>query len=84
MISPNFDLLATNQLTKRKQLSNFALYLVWAGASFAVLASIYTFSSTGIFPAETFITALLAFAASIPVFLERKKINQVLVQRNQA
>ena len=82
MMSQNFELLATTQLTKRKQLSNVALYLVWAGACLAILAAIYTFSSTGTFPAETFVTALLALGASIPVFLERKKINQILAQRN--
>lgn len=84
MMSQNFDLLATTQLNRRKKLTNFALYLVWVGAGFASLASIYTLSRTGVFPSETFISSILALGASIPVFFEKKKIDQILNQREAA
>ena len=77
-MNENLDLLTTEALIKRRNLSSFALILVALGASIAIIASFYSLSQNGIFPTNTFLASIIGLMAAIPVFLERQKIIELL------
>ena len=83
MKDPTLELIPTETLKRNKQFSSIALLMVWCGASIAIAAAYYRFSIDGALPKDTFVFAILALLASIPVYLERKKTIASLENRNK-
>ncbi len=79
----DLHILPTPYLQKRRKLGRFALLFVWMGASLAILASLYQFTASAAFPLETFASSVIALLASIPVFLEKQRIEQILLERTK-
>ncbi|MEL6141405.1 MAG: hypothetical protein AAFQ37_14660 [Bacteroidota bacterium] len=75
------DTLSTKSLETRKRFSNLALLCVWIGAGIAFLALLFSLSVTGTFHFTLFVTICLALLASLPVYIEKKRILAILEKR---
>ncbi|MFY0687357.1 MAG: hypothetical protein JXQ90_09340 [Cyclobacteriaceae bacterium] len=76
----HLNLLSTVELIKKSRICAIALAVVWTAAAIAILASLYS-AITGDFSAQTFIMALIAFAASIPTYRTKIKIDKIIHDR---
>lgn len=81
MLNPPLDHLSTKALIQRNRLATFALIVVGLGATFAIGAAIYKWYTTGFMPETTLYTAIWALIAALPVFLQKKRITQLLGAR---
>ena len=81
MLNPKLDHLSTKALLQKKRFSTVALITVWLGATFAIGATLFVWSRDGVLPETTFYTAIIALLASAPVFIEKKRIVQLLATR---
>ncbi len=75
--------ISSEGLQRKQRFASFALSMVWMGASFAVGAAFYRLSLSGEFPTITFVVALIALLASVPVYREKRMIRSILRQRSQ-
>ncbi len=71
----------TEALKHRQLFANMALVTVWVGATFAIVASLLVLNFRGGLPVETFVMSVIALAASVPAYLERRRIDRVLSAR---
>lgn len=72
---------STESLQAKSRFSQIALLTVWIGAGIAIAAVLFNLMARDLFPATTFITALIALLASIPVYRERRQVQTVLAER---
>jgi hypothetical protein len=76
-----FEDYSTENLRKRKRLSDMALYAVWIGGSIGILAALSGLISGGGVESTTLVCSVLALLASIPVYFERRKIAGIMAER---
>ncbi len=74
--------MSTKSLDQKRKFSTFALNAVWIGGAIAINASVIKSAVSGVFPATTFVMAIVALLVSIPVYQERKMILEILGARN--
>ena len=72
---------STQKLKSKENFFTFSLTIVCLGAFIAITATFYNYFNSGEFSYITFITALLAVAVSVPVYLNRMQIRKVLKNR---
>lgn len=82
MRSVNFETWPTRNLLNQKRFSIAAVAIVWTGAAFAFGAAMFQLLNVGNLPTTTLLVAIIAVVASIPVYLDAKRIARVL--RNRA
>jgi len=71
-----------DKIDRKLRLLNFSLIVVYLGAAIAFLASLLKLFLTWQFPLLTFIFSFLALLASIPVYLEKRKLTSLKNGRN--
>lgn len=81
MTSEVFTNYTTEALIKRIKFSTLALYTVWAGGAIGILASLSKIVSSGGIEATTFVVSVLALLVSILVYRERKRIIEIVQDR---
>ena len=82
MSRQNLESMSTESLQQSERLSRFALHSVWIGAAIAILAYVIKGFMSSEFPGITLLMAVLALAASVPVYFERKKMLDILMERS--
>ena len=78
----DFNSFSTKSLVRRMKMSNVALIIVWIASAITIAATVYKYNVTAEFPVMTFVFVIVALMASIPVFFEKKQIDNILKERN--
>lgn len=66
-----------DKINRKLRLLNYSLIVVYSGATIAFLASLLKLFLTWQFPLATFAFSFLALLASIPVYLEKRKLTSL-------
>ena len=72
---------STEDLKKRKNLHQIALGIVWFGIACAIGAALSRLINDGFIAYELLYGVFFAFTASIPVYIQKKRIVAVLRSR---